>query len=335
MLYDLNVPWSATQSPLQLQRTISFLSELGYDTLALNHTITGSLPSQIANPIPTTHSFDLPKKTVLLRRCTLCISDPTQNHRLPTLSAAYDILALRPTTEKAFLAACLTLDSHSIISLDLTQRFPFHFRPKLFMTAINRGIRFEICYSQSVDSGGGDGNTARRNFIGNVIAIVRATRGRGLVVSSGAQSVLGARAPADVLNLLGVWGLKMERGVESLGVNPRGVVVNEGLRRTSFRGVIDVVDGGEKAVKDPVQENGAKDKGNPLNGAGKKQNGKRKAEETNGEATPQLSKRAAKKAKLKALQEEKAIPSPASDTPSKLPLTAENTPSKSQATANG
>jgi ribonuclease P/MRP protein subunit RPP1 len=76
------------------------------------------------------------------------------------------------------------------------------------MTAVNRGIRFEICYSQSMESGGGD---ARRNFIGNVIAIVRATRGRGLVISSGAQSVLGVRAPADVLNLLAVWGLQRER----------------------------------------------------------------------------------------------------------------------------
>jgi len=327
MLYDLNVPWSAGQSPLQLQRTISFLSELGYDTLALNHTITGSLPPQITNPILSTPSFDTPKKTVLLRRCTLCVSDPTQNHRLPALQAVYDILALRPTTEKAFLAACLSLDSHSIISLDLTQRFSFHFRPKPFMTAVNRGIRFEICYSQSMESGGGD---ARRNFIGNVIAIVRATRGRGLVISSGAQSVLGVRAPADVLNLLGVWGLQRERGVESLGANPRGVVVNEGLKRTSFRGVIDVVEGGEKVVK----ENGEKDKATPLNGAGRKQKGKRKVDEANGDATPQLSKRAAKRAKLKALQDEKATSS-AVDTPSEQPPTTEDTPSKSQATANG
>jgi ribonuclease P/MRP protein subunit RPP1 len=143
------------------------------------------------------------------------------------------------------------------------------------------------------------------------------------------------RAPADVLNLLGIWGLQRERGVESLGVNPRGVVVNEGLRRTSFRGVIDVIEGGEKVAAGTGEENGKKEQGTPLNGAGKKQNGKRKADETNGETTPQLSKRAAKKVKLKALQDEKAASSPASNTPSKPPLTTEDTPSKSQATANG
>ncbi|PMD38515.1 PHP domain-like protein [Hyaloscypha variabilis F] len=331
MLYDLNVPWSATDSPLQQQRTISFLSELGYDTLALNHTISSSLPSQITNPIPSPPPFEIPKKTVLLRRCTLCIADPTQNHRLPALAAVYDILALRPTTEKAFLAACLSLDSHSLISLDLAKHFSFHFKPKPLMTAINRGIRFEICYSQSMD---GD-TAARRNFIGNVVAIVRATRGRGLVVSSGAMSVLGVRAPADVLNLLEVWGLKRERGLESLGVNPRGVVVNEGLKRTSFRGVVDVVEGGEKIVKGKGKENGEKEKekGTQQNGVGKKQNGKRKADETNGETTPRISNRAAKKAKLKALQDQKATLSPAPETPTQPPHTAD-TPSKPQAAPN-
>ena len=325
MLYDLNVPWSATDSPLQQQRTISFLSELGYDTLALNHTISSALPSQITNLIPSPPPFEIPKKTVLLRRCTLCIADPTQNHRLSNLAAVYDILALRPTTEKAFLAACLSLDSHSLISLDLTRHFSFHFKPKPLMTAVNRGIRFEICYSQSMDSDA----ASRRNFIGNVVAIVRATRGRGLVVSSGAMSVLGVRAPADVLNLLEVWGLKRERGLESLGVNPRGVVINEGLKRTSFRGVVDVVEGGEKVVKEKVKE-----KETPQNGIGKKQNGKRKVDETNGEAAPQISKRAAKKAKLKALQDEKATSSTAPETPSHTTPT-KDTPGKPEVTANG
>ncbi len=77
------------------------------------------------------------------------------------------------------------------------------------MTAINRGIRIEICYGQAT----GEDSSARRNFISNTMAIVRATKGRGIVISSEARNVLGLRAPADVLNLLGVWGLARERGV--------------------------------------------------------------------------------------------------------------------------
>ncbi|KAF8846888.1 PHP domain-like protein, partial [Acephala macrosclerotiorum] len=241
MLYDLNVPWSPNQDPAQLQRTISFLSEVGYSALALNHTLTNPLPAQVTNPIPTIIP-NLPPKTTILRRCTLVISDPSLNHRLPNLASAYDILALRPTTEKAFLSACQSLTDHSIISLDMTQKFPFHFKPKPFMTAVNRGIRIEICYAQATM---GDASS-RRNFISNCLGILRATSGRGLVVSSEATSVLGVRAPADVLNLLSVWGLGKDRGTEALDVNPRAVVVNEGIKRSGFRGVVDIIDGGDR-----------------------------------------------------------------------------------------
>ncbi|CZT04439.1 related to ribonuclease P protein subunit p30 [Rhynchosporium graminicola] len=282
MLYDLNVPWSSNQNSQELQRTISFLSELGYDTLALNHVHSGPLPSQISNAIPSTQPFTLPPKTTLLRRCTLTLIDPAQNYRLPVLASTYDILALRPTNEKAYLAACISLSEHSLISLDLTQRFPFHWKPKPLMTAINRGIRIEICYGQAT----GEESNARRNFISNTLAIVRATKGRGLVISSEAKSVLGVRAPADVLNLLGVWGLARERGLQSMGVNPRGVVINEGVKRSSFRGVIDIIDGGESEIVKSTPKEDA---------AGKK--GKRKPEETNA-GPPAISKRAAKRAKL-------------------------------------
>ncbi|KAG4432090.1 hypothetical protein IFR05_012419 [Cadophora sp. M221] len=281
MLYDLNVPWSPNQNPQELQRTISFLSELGYGTLALNYVHSGPLPSQISNQIPSPQPFTLPAKTTLLRRCTLTLIDPAQNYRLPVLASTYDIIALRPTNEKAYLAACISLSEHSLVSLDLTQRFPFHWKPKPLMTAINRGIRIEICYGQAT----GEESNARRNFISNTLAIIRATKGRGLVISSEAKSVLGVRAPADVLNLLRVWGLAKERGLESMGVNPRGVVINEGLKRSSFRGVIDIIDGGENEVVMPK----AKEVG-----SGKK--GKRKKETASG--PPTISKRAAKRAKL-------------------------------------
>lgn len=307
MLYDLNVPWSSTQNPLELQRTISFLSESGYDGLALNHTITGTIPSQIINPIPQSPPFSIPSKTTILRRCTLVITDPSVNHRLPALSAAYDILALRPTTEKAFLAACLSILDHSIISLDLTQRFPFHFKPKPLMTAVNRGVQFEICYAQATMESPG----ARRNFISNCLGILRATRGRGLLVSSGAKGVLGVRAPADVINLMAVWGLGRERGMESLTVNPRGVVMNERIKRTSFRGVIDVIDGGERKVQSTTSDPSGKDIKSHSNGPGpdKKGKGKRKIgdQEVGKDNTQQISKRQAKKVRLEALKAEKEL----------------------------
>lgn len=319
MLYDLNVPWTADSS-VELQRIIAFLDELGYNVLALNHNITGAIPAKIVCPIPTELPFKTPTKTTILRRCTVYLSDPSQNHRLPAIASAYDILALRPTNEKTFLAACVSLSEQSIISLDLASRFQFHFRPKPFMTAINRGIKFEICYGQPL---GNKDNHARRNFISNVMAVVRATKGRGLVISSEAKTVLGVRAPADVENLMVVWGLNRDRGSKAMCVAPRSVVVNEGMKRRSFRGVVDVVDGGQSIVEnvnDPAmgkeesreQNNG---KGAPTTNGLVQDKGKRKTEDQNTndnpESTPTMSKRKAKKMRLEALKARKEITLPA------------------------
>ncbi|KXH44206.1 RNase P subunit p30 [Colletotrichum nymphaeae SA-01] len=349
MLYDLNIPWSPTTSPTDLARTISFASSLGYTVLALNHTITPPIPSQITNPLPkfpsqspaatatpptTTGPSSQPSQQqpskehpTILHRATVTLSDPSQNYRLPTLALAYDILAVRPTTEKAFQAACLSMAEPSLISLDLTQHFPFHFRPKPLMAAVARGVKFEVCYAQvlasSSSSGGGGGGSigpppdarARATFISNFASLVRATKGRGIVVSSEARGALGLRAPNDVVNLLAVWGLGSDRGTEALGVNPRGVVVNEGIKRSGFRGVVNVLEvgGRESDVKknQQQQQQGKKGKkqqgGGAGGGGGDKGNAqKRKTPDEGGDgAQPTVSKRQAKKLRLALKEQEK------------------------------
>lgn len=45
MFYDLNVPWTATDTGLP--RTLNFLHELGYNVVALNHSMTGKLPNEL------------------------------------------------------------------------------------------------------------------------------------------------------------------------------------------------------------------------------------------------------------------------------------------------
>ncbi|KAK1636182.1 RNase P subunit p30-domain-containing protein [Colletotrichum phormii] len=354
MLYDLNIPWSPTTSPADLARTISFASSLGYTVLALNHTITPPIPSQITNPLPkfpqpptttsassttsppqstttTTTSSQQKQQPTILHRATVTLSDPSQNYRLPTLALAYDILAVRPTTEKAFQAACLSMSEPSLISLDLTQHYPFHFRPKPLMAAVARGVKFEVCYSQiltssssSSSAGSSSGSIgpppdarARATFVSNFSSLVRATKGRGIVVSSEARGALGLRAPNDVVNLLAVWGLGSERGTEALGVNPRGVVVNEGIKRSGFRGVVNVLEvGGRESDAKKNQQQGQQGKKDGKQGkkqgggggaAGDKGNAqKRKTPDESGDGTqPTVSKRQAKKLRLALKEQEK------------------------------
>ncbi|KAI3399826.1 hypothetical protein diail_5623 [Diaporthe ilicicola] len=293
MLYDLNIDWTPQTSTSELERTLKFSASLGYNVVAINHTLSAPIPSQINNqipqlgpvhssfpshnprqppsaPAPTGDNAPANKLPTTLRRATVIVDDPATNYRLPTVAAAYDILACRPTTDKAFSAACTTMGEISMISLDLTQFFPFHFKPKPCMAAVNRGVYFEICYGQLV---GSSDQRARSVWIANAIELLRATRGRGIVLSSEAKGPGSLRAPADVVNLLAVWGLGPEKGLESLGVKSRAVVVNEGLKRRAFKGVVDIV---EVEGRIPGRDNDGKDAGggDKKDNAGKKQQGK-------------------------------------------------------------
>ena len=232
--HDLNV--IRPPSNADLSKTLAFLSELGYGVVAISLNVTGKLPQ--APPAVSVPVTDLPQGLKVLTRMTLTISDPSQNHRLTSLQPHYHLLALRPTNEKAFSLCCTNLEC-DIISLDLSQRLPFILKFKTISAALQRGIRFEICYSPGITAG----NDARRNLISGATALNRATRGRGMIISSEARTALACRGPWDVINLAQLWGLARERCKEALCEEASKVVRLAGLKRTSYKGVVDVING--------------------------------------------------------------------------------------------
>ncbi|KAI5295079.1 hypothetical protein KEM52_002412 [Ascosphaera acerosa] len=247
MFYDLNVPYppAGAEGDAQIDRTLVFLAELGYETVALSQSVAGKVPPQLKPPpLPSqrTVSATVTPPLTLLSRLTITFSDPAQNQKLSSLVEKFDLVAVRPTNEKCLLLACTTMEC-DIISLDMSVRLPFHFRFKTVSAAIMRGVRFEICYSPGIT---GSGYEARRNLIGNAAALIRATRGRGIIVSSEARRALGVRAPADVMNLAAVWGLPQSRAKEAICEEARKTVAFAKLRRTSWRGMVDFVYAGER-----------------------------------------------------------------------------------------
>lgn len=278
---------------------------MGYSTIALSQTSAGKLPPNLKPPTPPSNA---PQGLNFLSRLTLTLSDLSQNQRLASLAQSYDLVALRPTNEKALLNACTSLEC-DLISLDLSVRLPYHFKFKMFSAAVSRGVRVEICYGAGVTGSGVD---ARRNLIGNAMALIRATRGRGVVVSSEAKRALNVRAPWDVINLACVWGLSQERGKEAVCEEARKVVALARLKRSSWRGIVDIVDGGQQETGEATPGKAKADKKAEKKSEGQKNaeipqgSGlKRKVEEANVEgAEKPLSKREmkrrAKKARLQA-----------------------------------
>lgn len=142
----------------------------------------------------------------------------------------------------------------------------------MLQVAIGAGKRLEICYSMGLM---GDAK-CRVNLISNATQLIRATKGRGLLMSSGgeggggggrmaASAAAGLRGPWDVINLAAVWGLGQEKGFEAMSKEPRGIVVRGKLKRTGYRGAVDVIYGGEKPAvafgKDAKEAAGAAGKG--------------------------------------------------------------------------
>ncbi|KFA55008.1 hypothetical protein S40293_02342 [Stachybotrys chartarum IBT 40293] len=288
MLYDLNIAWSPSTPASTLLATLAQASALGYDTVALNHTLTLPFPAAPTSPFPPLPRPSSPsqKLPAVLRRATLPLADPAaSNYRLSSLLPVYDILAIRPLTRDAFQNACLTLDV-PIISIDLTQQLGYYFRPKPCMAAVLRGVRFEVCYAQALRAD----HRGRANFIANASGLVRATRGRGIILSSEAGTPLDLRGPADVINLLSVWGLGNDKGMDGLRSIPRSVVVNEGIKRNGFRGVVEVVE----VAKKPEPSVGQKEPEDSA--ASSRQKRKNAGQDESG----QLSKRQLKKMKLAA-----------------------------------
>ncbi|KAK9461144.1 RNase P subunit p30-domain-containing protein [Lipomyces oligophaga] len=249
MFYDLNVPWpkdmtiiagqdlsKAKGDARELFRTVSMLYGLGYRTIAFDFEITGK-GTTVMCPIRKTDFSKLFPDLSILSRATLIFNDAAQAQAIPSLTSKFDILAIRPNSEKLLQAACTALDV-DLISLDLSSRMPFPLRYRVLGAAIGRGLKFEITYSASV-SNSADQNQ-RRNLIANASALFRATRGHGIIISSAAKNALVCRGPYDIANLATLWGFTQEKGKQAIDLNCRAVCVHAHMRRKSFKQAVEI-----------------------------------------------------------------------------------------------
>ncbi|GAO49627.1 PHP domain-like protein [Saitoella complicata NRRL Y-17804] len=239
MFYDLNVPW-----PVNDPKLIPILDHLGYNVIALNYTHNGKIPGAFPKVIPDTPFPQTPKLRTI-KRLTLILSDgaPPQTSQLQAASQQYDLLAVRPTSEKTFQQACTNLEGVDMISLDMSERLPYVLKMSTCGAAVSRGLKFEICYSQSIHD-----LAARRQLISNAAALTRATRSRGIIISSSAARALELRGPYDVINLATMWGLSQEIGRDAVGEGARAVCMHAETRGRTHKAVLRVVDGGAVAA---------------------------------------------------------------------------------------
>ena len=143
----------------------------------------------------------------------------------------FDIIAAMPHTAEAFACACSRKDL-DLISLDASSKLDFILRPELVLSSIKQGVFFELRYSGALQS-----STRRQYFISNTAALLRASRGRGVILSSGASNPLELRGHHDLANLVLVCGsLGMETALECVAASCLAVIDRASTRRLAKAG---------------------------------------------------------------------------------------------------
>ncbi|CAE7080083.1 unnamed protein product [Rhizoctonia solani] len=223
---------------------LDVIAHLGYTIVALNYTVHGKIdPATHVNPLL---SVPARKDLVILRRLTIVLDESSEKgfglstQHAPHL-ASYDIIALQPTTPNTFSLACLSHTQPSpttahIISVDAasaTPQLPFRMKPTLVRTAIRNGGVFEISYAGALASD----ESARRNWWSGAREVARATKGKGLLLSGGAQSTPDLRAPMDVINLASVLGLSQNTARSAMSTDAKSLVTRASTRQT-YRAVL-------------------------------------------------------------------------------------------------
>lgn len=257
MLVDLNVTWpqenfntSVNEKDIrELNATLSTLHNLGYTHIVLNFTVNQSdkFPSNVKdmNPMNIAERFgELMKKTGLkiYSRITLIIDDPSKGQSLSKISQVYDIVAALPISERGLTVATTNLDI-DLLTFNYGNRLPTFLKHKNICGCVKRGVKIEIVYGYSLRDIG-----QRRQFVQNVRGVIRSSRSRGIVVSSGVRNSLECRNILGVTSLLKTLGLPSDQCSRAMGETAALVLLNGRLRSKSYKQTI--VIGSDNVVND-------------------------------------------------------------------------------------
>lgn len=248
--FDLNIPQDTTKTT-RIKLVVKAM-ELGYSGIAYNRSIKGimsdhdrcSIPllslSSLLNVAPALafsvnlhrDLLGIPRSSPFRQytRLTVSVDTPSQaqvlNSGNPVLKT-YDFVAVKPLSQTAFDHACLKSEV-DIIAIDFSEKLPFRLKLPMVKAAIERGVYFEITYSDLIAD-----IQVRRQVIPNAKLLVDWTRGKNLIFTSAASSVNDFRGPYDVANLSSLLGLSMEQAKKAISKNCRSLIANA-LRKKHF-----------------------------------------------------------------------------------------------------
>eukprot|EP00850_Spirogloea_muscicola_P003140 SM000012S25402 [mRNA] locus=s12:922924:925913:+ [translate_table: standard] len=259
MFYDLNLAADSLGGGQALREALALAVRLGYHGVALNHAVSGPMSEADACRLKQLDFQSVlaaapgvaegarwhqglltrspARESKQLTRITVSTDDTSHSSALNSgnlVLASYDLVAIQPLSQKVFAQACSSLDV-DLISLDLSQRLPFRWRPPMIQAALKRGIHFEISYAAALRD-----LQARRQLFSNAQALVTATRGKNLVITSGAQQAFEMRGPYDVANMATLFGMSVASAKAALAQNCLSVLIHAETRKMTYKAAVQI-----------------------------------------------------------------------------------------------
>ncbi|KAJ5078880.1 ribonuclease p subunit p30 [Anaeramoeba ignava] len=251
MFCDLYLKYNP-KNKKQMEKLIAMAIKLNYDCVAFNQNFTGKITEKSTfEPIILNEKKDQENSTKKISTLRL-ISDgkkgfkqlsrmtyiPSSNNdfvylnRSSQILETFDIVAIEPKT-KVFFDKCCEISYIDIITFDLNEKIDFQLSYKQIKQAIRNGIFFEIRYSSLLGE-----TQIRRKAMNNILNIIKYTKGKNIIFSSGTSSLMELRGPYDIMNLGTLFDLPFEKGKLSISKNCESAISHGYLRKT-FNGIVE------------------------------------------------------------------------------------------------
>ena len=148
----------------------------------------------------------------------------------PVLNS-YDLVAALPADAEGLRRILSVAEAVDIVSLDLSGgRPPVPLTPEILRPVLAAGLVLEVAYAPAIRDA-----TFRRFFIANTVALLRATRGKGVLLTSGALTALELRGPGDAAALAALAGLNEAQAREAMR-DTAAAVCAHAVRRRGLHG---------------------------------------------------------------------------------------------------
>ncbi|UJR36952.1 hypothetical protein I4U23_029661 [Adineta vaga] len=174
----------------------------------------------------------------LYSRLNVIVHDNQSLHYLKRAEVQqyFDIISLQPASRDILLYLLnSTTIQHELLVLDPSDPELLPFPSKLMRAAAERGITFELIYSNALRD-----SFERRNLLafGRLLAMNIFKRGQSIVLSSNAMNSLQIRSPHDLMEIVQLFGFNEEISKKILNETPMNVLARSFSRRKTVQGTV-------------------------------------------------------------------------------------------------